>query len=100
MNNTSSETTSQTKIEVAESLKPLLKKARKYGLWFRNDYYEIMLSPDELEKRQAEGQYIWGAVNWVLVDPLKQISRLEDAITKAQKELDNFKQRLNGDTIL
>jgi hypothetical protein len=82
--------------QIEESLKPLFEKARKEKLLFRSDYQGIVFTPDELEQEQAKGHFVWGAVNWELIDPEKIKEGLRKSIRSAEKEHQDFLDRLKA----
>jgi hypothetical protein len=81
---------------ILDGLKPLFEKARKEKLVFFAGYPDLIFTPDELEEKQANGQFIWGFVNWELVKPGKIISWLKADVDKAQKEYQSFLDRVKA----
>ncbi len=81
-------------VAILESLAPLFKRADAEGLWFFCSYQGLWFSPDELRSKQADGKFLWGAVNWTLRDPKEGIQNLTVAVNNAQKELENFYRRV------
>ena len=82
--------------KINEGLKPMFKEAKEKGLWFYCSYQGMWYSPEDLKKKQAEGQFMWGAVNWRLRDPKEKVTQLENSVKSAINELDNFKKRISG----
>lgn len=80
--------------KIVESLKPLFKEAREKSLWFHCNYQDLWFSPDELEKHQSNGQFMWGAVNWQLKEPSWKIRELELKKKAIDQEINNFVNRL------
>lgn len=72
--------TNEKKVILA-GLAPLFERARKEKLAFYCNYQGMWFSPDELEKLQSSGRFIWGACNWQLRDPKE---RVDEAIQSAQ----------------
>ena len=58
-------------------LQPLFEKAEKEGLWFFSSYYQIWFSPKELKKQHKEESFLWGAVNWKLLDPNEELQEFD-----------------------
>jgi MoxR-like ATPase len=84
------------KQRILEGLKPLFEKARKEKLLFRSYYQSLIFIPDELEKAQAEGRFVWGPSNWELVHPGNIKAALEDEIDTAKREYQSFLDRLQA----
>jgi hypothetical protein len=80
--------------EVAIGMKPLFEKARKEKLLFRCNYQDILFTPDELEERQSKGSFVWGAVNWELVNPIEILQDLEHATLRCKLKEDEFKKKM------
>jgi len=74
---------------IRESLKPLIQLARERGVWIWCGYQGLWFSPDDLEKANAEGKFLWGGVNWKLRDPREHQAELDhiakDAIDAARR---------------
>jgi len=81
---------------IISDLQPLFEKARLTGKWFRSPYQNIWFSPDELEKTQSEGRFIWGLVNWELHDPAEREESLKTEVRQAIEELERFQERLKA----
>ena len=47
----------------------LIAEARHQGKHLWNRYSGVCFTPDQLERQNAMGRFLWGAVNWELVDP-------------------------------
>ncbi len=80
--------------QIIAGLKPLFKKARAEGLWFRSSYQDLWFSPDELEAAQAAGRFIWGAVNWTLCDPADRLAQLTREYESARTAMVTFAKRI------
>ena len=81
---------------VKESLKPLFEKARREDLWFRCRYQELWFSPDELEKAQDRGSFLWGHENWMLDDPREHLADLKRRAEHAERAVREFEKRLTA----
>ena len=79
---------------VLSTLNPLIEKAEKEGMWLVSKYQSIWFSPKELREQNAKGSYLWGAVNWVLDDPIKELAYLEKKVIEAQRNVEDFKRRM------
>lgn len=55
--------------DIIDSLEPLFDKAHKERKWFRSNYQGMYFSPKELREHLTKGKFVWGPVNWCLVDP-------------------------------
>ena len=82
------------KQEILDSLRPLFERARKDGLWFHCGYQALWFSPDELEKANAEGRFIWGPINWTLRDPQEHVAYLARKVVGSLEEVRRFEERL------
>jgi len=82
------------KKEIEEGLKPLFEIAEKEGLWFWCHYQDLWFSPSELKRKQAEGRFCWGAVNWKLRNPQEKIKELNCKIQRLKDEINVFKNRI------
>lgn len=82
------------KAQILEMLTPLFKKADAEGLWFYCSYQSMWFSPAELREAQANGKFVWGPVNWQLLQPSQRVAELEDDIVMAKRALEMFKARL------
>ena len=83
--------------QIKDGLAPMFERARKEKLWFRSFYQNMWFSPDELQAKHDEGELLWGAVNWELVDPNKKIKYLENEIEEKKKEIEYFKERIKNE---
>jgi hypothetical protein len=81
---------------ILDGLKPLFEKARKEKLVFFAGYPDYIFTPDELEKYQANGQLIWGSVNWELAEPERMKALFKRDLVKAQKEYQSILDRLQA----
>jgi hypothetical protein len=79
-----------------KALDDLFFEARAKGLWFFHGGFSgpLWLSPDELQKEQDKGNFIWGAINWELRDPHEHLDTLVNDITNAEKAYKAFLKRL------
>lgn len=73
--------------EIKRELTDLIEKARTEKLWIYYSSQDMWLSPSSLEKLNAAGRYLWGAVNWQLRNPREQIDEIN-------KRIENFKDRI------
>lgn len=71
-----------------DALGALFDEARASGKWFWCRYQDLWFAPDDLEARQRNGTFRWGAVNWELRDPREKIAearkRANDAVAEAE----------------
>jgi hypothetical protein len=79
---------------IRSELEPLFIKAEKEGLWFWCAYVDIIIDPENLKLAQSEGHYLWGAVNWELVNPLNMRESLLKRATQLRREVDRIADRL------
>jgi hypothetical protein len=79
---------------ILEGLRPLIEQAELGGKWLHCNYQDIWFSPKELREQNANGHFIWGAVNWEIRDPNEQVSYLEGQVESAKRAVAAFKQRL------
>jgi hypothetical protein len=82
---------------ILAGLEPMFKEAYATGKWFHCRYQDMWLRPDELRKAHRDGRLIWGAVNWRLRDPKEQADYLYSRITNAERDHDNFLERMKLD---
>jgi len=73
-------------------------QARKTGSWFFHGGLNgpIWSSPDELQKAQEKGQFLWGAPNWTLRNPNEALDEYDRQIADLMKERQNFEKRVHG----
>ncbi|MBK6639640.1 MAG: hypothetical protein IPH08_04060 [Rhodocyclaceae bacterium] len=69
-------------------------EARRDGLWFRCTYQDLWFSPDDLEAAQANGRFIWSAMNWELRPPADYIAKMERMAKDAADRLEEAKERV------
>jgi hypothetical protein len=81
---------------ILDGLKSLFEKARREKLLFHSNYQDLLFTPDELEKAQAEGRFLWGPRNWKLIDPEEIKEAFEYAIDNAKQEYQSFLDRLKA----
>ena len=81
---------------VKDSMAPLFKEARDKKLWFFTSYQQIGFSPEELAAQHMAGNFLWGAVNWHLRDPVDALKDLDRKIVEAQADRDRFAARLRA----
>lgn len=79
---------------VLEELEPLLRKAEQQGLWLQYSYQGIAFSPAELREHHAHGRFVWGSVNWRLVDPITLSGDLAKRIADTQAAKDALEKRM------
>lgn len=82
-----------------KELQSLIDQARREGKFLRCTYGALLFTPDELEAQNQKGSYVWGAVNWFLVDPLEILAQLERDVTKAQEAVTRFKNRIHNSSL-
>lgn len=80
--------------DILNNLKPLFEKARKEKLLFRSGYQGILFTPDELQKENGKGSFIWGPCNWTLENPIEELRSLERQVKNAQYNLDMFRAKM------
>ena len=72
-----SDNNSKNKAEVIKSLKPLFDMAKEKKLFFRSVYRNTIMSPRQLQQAQSDGNCLWPASHWSLIDPKEYISGLQ-----------------------
>ncbi len=80
--------------DIKKSLAPLFKEADEKGLWFYCSYQDLWFSPDDLRSEQANGRFVWGAVNWRLRRPSERMDQLQEAAISAKLAADRFRAQL------
>ena len=80
--------------EIENGLKPLFETAKKEGLWFNCHYQDLWFSPKELEELQADGRFLWGAVNWKLRDPKEHLEYLKNKVKSAEIEVKKIELKM------
>lgn len=83
-----------TREAVAAELAELIGNAKAEGKWLWCNYQDLWFSPDELAAQNANGKFLWGAVNWRLRDPAERVREAEERRDAAQREVD----RVRADT--
>ena len=81
------------KESILRSLEPMFRNAREQKLLIRSNYQGILFTPDELENRQKNGQFVWGLVNWELISPQIEYDRLKKIADSHVRTAETF--RLN-----
>jgi len=56
---------------------------------------EICLSPNELEKHNTEGRYIWDTINWRLVSEDDVLKEALEEVEKAKEKVNKIAKRMN-----
>jgi hypothetical protein len=82
------------KEEILKTLEPLFIKADKEGLWFHSAYQDMWFTPNELREQQANGRYLWGAVNWELRSPQVKIDELNRCKANIDKQIADILQKI------
>lgn len=77
----------ETQKSVGALLKPLIEQAREQGLWLHCRYQNIWMSPDDLERENTAGRFLWGPVNWILRDPQEYVAQARLEVEKANNKL-------------
>ena len=88
------------KEEILRGLAPLFAEAKEKGLWFQGMVFghdEIKFSPKELREQHKKGKYVWGVVNWKLIDPQDILASLSEDIYQAECAYRNFSKRMEED---
>lgn len=84
------------KQKILESLRPMIEKAKECGLWFHCKYQDLWITPQQLEKHHAKGEFIWGVCNWELRDPNDKINQLLSNIRDIEKEIDYYNRKIKA----
>ena len=87
------------KEQILAELAPLFAEAKEKGLWFQGKVFghsELRFSSKELREYHDKGKYIWGAVNWKLVDPKEILSSLSEDIYQAECAYRDFLERIEA----
>ena len=64
-------------------LKPIIKEAKGKKLWLFSEYFNLCISPEELEQEIKNGFYI--VKDWVLKDPLVRLRELQQPSSPVAK---------------
>jgi len=80
--------------QILNELEPLYKRAKEEGLWFFSNYQQLWFSPKELRDYQSEGNFIWGACNWILRDPIEKLMEMENKKNGIEREIIDFKNKI------
>lgn len=78
---------------ILKELKALIEKATKEECWFLQSGQDVLISPQELEKANREGRFIWSANQWELIPVRAVEERYKGIVKKAQDMLDVFYER-------
>lgn len=79
---------------ILNELQPLFDQAKREGLWFFCNYQSLWFSPGELQREQARGSFVWGAVNWQLRDPAERLLELKSRQESAADEITRLEKRI------
>jgi hypothetical protein len=65
-----------------------IRDAERQGKWIQSNYDRgIIFTPQQLRDNIDRGQFVWGLVNWDLIDPLTHLNEQIDIILKKCSEL-------------
>lgn len=80
-----------------EALDELFAKARASDTWFYHSGVSgtFWFSPDELQAEQQSGNFVWGAVNWQLRNPLEGLEAIDRGIENLRQERMKFADRMH-----
>lgn len=81
--------------QIIASLAPLFDRAERENLLFRAHYQQIVFTPGELQKEQADGRFVWGPVNWELISKDEYLRQAEVELKSAEAEV-NRRRALTG----
>lgn len=81
-------------IDIKEQLAALRAYARADGKWFYTLQNDMWFSPDELERENAKGCYLWEPSWWELRDPFEALNALNAKLKRVQQERDVFADRV------
>lgn len=71
--------------EILNGLEPLIQEAERKGLWLESTYQNIPFSPRELRTKNKNGEFVWGKVNWRLIDPKTLLRDIPKLVAEAEK---------------
>lgn len=77
------------------TLQELIQKAKTENKWLHCSYQDLWFSPSELEQQNRNGKFNWSPENFSIEDPQNQINNLIQKIKQAEKELSDFRTRLD-----
>jgi len=78
---------------------PLIEEARKSGAWLHIPYQDVWRSPDELEKDNAEGRFLFDAKT-IRIRPVKDyLDQLDASILRMTEYRASILKRSGGGTI-
>lgn len=60
----------------AVSRSTLIAQARAEGKWLYARFHDIWLSPDQLEKENTEGNFLWDTEAFTLCDPNERLRQI------------------------
>ena len=72
----------------------IIEQARSEGQWLFMEYQNTWFSPDELEEKNAEGDYVWGH-SLKIADPQEHLDELKYDVAYGIKILEEFKKRVS-----
>lgn len=77
-------------------LPALLKEAREKKMMIRDKHRWILFTADDLERKTAEGRFLWNLSNFSLEDPMEEMEEREKMATSAVAMRDLYKEYLKG----
>ena len=83
--------TEPTPAEIA--LAPLIEQAEREGKLLESTYQNILFTPTELRRANAEGRFRWDLVNWRLRDIADVLKGYEASVENAKQELEKARRR-------
>lgn len=78
------------------SEKDLIERATREGKWLFCQYQGLWWSPAELAQCNANGRFLWGAINFELRDPAELLAACEQRVVQAMAEVESVKARMAG----
>lgn len=76
-------TNEQAAADALSLLEPLIQQAEREGKLLESTYQNIVFTPAELRRANAEGKFRWGPVNWRLVTKQEYLAGFDASVQNA-----------------
>lgn len=79
---------------IKAALAELIAEARQKKLWLYVSYQSMWFSPDDLERENARGHFLWAPGNWRLRDPAEGLADIDRRAENIAEERRRFVARM------
>ncbi|MMZ55971.1 hypothetical protein D1872_178470 [compost metagenome] len=79
--------------QAIRNLQPMIEKAEKEGLWFKDSISGAWFSPDDLRKHMSKGRFLWKPIRWELNSPELLLDELKNEISVLEARIEFIKKK-------